>query len=155
MPAKKNQNTGISEQSDVQIPTHEASHEYMHDHQIAHTHDQQIEKHVHDHQVEEHTHDHSIDEPVHTHEHTHQNTKAVINRLSRAIGHLEAVRKMVEDGRDCSEVLIQLAAVRSAINNTGKVILEDHIEHCIVDAIENGDHDAVEKLNKAINQFVK
>jgi len=98
--------------------------------------------------VHEHSH-------VHNHKHVHQNTKAVINRLARSIGHLEAVKKMVEDGRDCSEVLIQLAAVRLAINNTGKVILEDHIEHCIVHAIENEDWEAIEKLNKAINQFVK
>ena len=67
--------------------------------------------------------------------HTHQNTKAVINRLSRAIGHLESIKRMVEDGRDCSEVLIQLSAVKAAINNMGKVILQDHIEHCIVDAV--------------------
>ena len=59
----------------------------------------------------------------HSHTHTHENTKAVINRLSRAIGHLESIRRMVEEGRDCSEVLIQLSAVKSAINNTGKVIL--------------------------------
>ena len=58
----------------------------------------------------------------HTHSHTH--TKAVLNRLSRAIGHLESIRRMVEEGRDCSEVLIQLSAVKSAINNTGKVILQ-------------------------------
>lgn len=45
------------------------------------------------------------------HKHNHENTKAIINRLSRAIGHLESVKKMVEDGRDCSEVLIQIAAV--------------------------------------------
>ena len=45
------------------------------------------------------------------HKHQHENEKAVINRLSRAIGHLESVKKMVEDGRDCSEVLIQIAAV--------------------------------------------
>ena len=56
---------------------------------------------------------------------------------------------MVEEGRDCSEVLIQLSAVKSAINNTGKVILQDHIEHCIVDAIESGDHEALDELNKA------
>ena len=62
---------------------------------------------------------------------------------------------MVEDGRDCSEVLIQLSAVKSAINNTGKVILQDHIEHCIVDAIESGDNQALEELNKAIDRFMK
>ena len=76
-------------------------------------------------------------------------------RLSRAIGHLESVRQMVEDGRDCSEVLIQLAAVKSAINGVGKVILKDHIDHCIVDAVEQGDHKAIEDLEKAIDQFIK
>ena len=91
----------------------------------------------------------------HGHTHSHAHTKAVLNRLSRAIGHLESIRHMVEDGRDCSEVLIQLSAVKSAINNTGKVILQDHIEHCIVDAIESGDNQALEELNKAIDRFMK
>ena len=85
----------------------------------------------------------------------HTHTKAVLNRLSRAIGHMESIRRMVEEGRDCSEVLIQLSAVKAAINNTGKVILQDHIEHCIVDAIESGDHEALEELNKAIDRFMK
>ena len=72
--------------------------------------------------MEEHHHEH-------THDHTHAETKAVVNRLSRAIGHLEAVKAMVEEGRDCTQVLIQLAAVKSAINNTGKLILKDHLNH--------------------------
>ena len=97
-----------------------------------------------------HTHVHG-----HGHYHHHENTKAVLNRLSRAIGHLESIKRMVEDGRDCSEVLIQLSAVKSAINNTGKVILEDHIKHCLVDAIESGDMEAIEELNKAIDRFIK
>ncbi len=67
-------------------------------------------------------------------------TKAVLNRrLSRAIGHMESIRRMVEGRTLLSEVLIQLSAVKSAINNTGKVILQDHIQHCIVDAVEDGD----------------
>ena len=97
-----------------------------------------------------HTHAHG-----HGHYHHHENTKAVLNRLSRAIGHLESIKRMVADGRDCSEVLIQLSAVKSAINNTGKVILEDHIKHCLVDAIESGDMEAIEELNKAIDRFIK
>ena len=92
---------------------------------------------------------------LHTHTHTHQNTKAVLNRLSRALGHLESIKRMVEDGRDCSEVLIQLSAVKAAINNTGKVILQDHIEHCIVDAIESGDRETLKELQKAIDRFIK
>lgn len=58
-----------------------------------------------------HTHAHSS---THTHPHHHENTKAVLNRMNRAIGHMEAVRTMIEDDRDCSEVLVQIAAVRSA-----------------------------------------
>ena len=78
--------------------------------------------------MDEHTHTHiGPDGQVYTHTHSHTQTKAVLNRLSRAIGHLESVKKMVESGRDCTEVLIQLAAVRSALNNTAKVILKDHI----------------------------
>ena len=97
-----------------------------------------------------HEHDHS-----HSHPHHHENTKAVLNRMNRAIGHMEAVKTMIEDGRDCSEVLIQIAAVRSAINNIGKIILEDHINHCLVDAIETGDEQVLKDLNEAINKFVK
>ena len=75
------------------------------------------EQHVHTHVLEDGstiTHTHG----EHGHHHSHAQTKAVLNRLSRAIGHLESIKRMVEDGRDCSEVLIQLSAVKSAINNT-------------------------------------
>ena len=113
------------------------------------------EKHTHiaeDGSVYEHTHHDHVHSHDHNHEHhhghVHTNTKAVLNRLSRAIGHLESIKRMVEDGRDCSEVLIQLSAVKSAINNTGKVILKDHIEHCMVDAVESGDHKAIEELKE-------
>ena len=105
-----------------------------------------------------HSHSHGIEEGLphsHGHSHTHTQTKAVLNRLSRAIGHLESVKRMVEDGRDCSEVLIQLSAVKAAINNTGKMILQDHIKHCLVDAIENGDQEELDELNKAIDRFIK
>lgn len=71
----------------------------------------------------------------HGHTHTHTQTKAVLNRLSRAIGHLSAVKRMVEQNRDCSDVLIQLSAVNSAIKNVSKM-LQDHIEHCLVEAVK-------------------
>ena len=105
----------------------------MHDHEHSHMHAQGI---------------------AHSHGHVHENQKAVINRLARAIGHLEKVKRM-EDGYDCSEVLIQLAAVRSALDNTGKVILKDHIHHCMVDAVTAGDEDAIEDLCEAIDKFMK
>ena len=105
-----------------------------------------------------HSHTHVLEDGTvvtHTHTHSHEHTKAVLNRLSRAIGHLESIKKMVENGRDCSEVLIQLSAVKAAMNNTGKVILQDHIQHCLVDAIESGDMKEIEELNKAIDRFIK
>ena len=83
---------------------------------------------------------------AHTHVHPHEQTKTVLNRLARATGHLQSVSKMVENGRDCSEVLIQLSAVIAALNSTGRIILEDHIDNCIVDAVHNGDHKAINDL---------
>ena len=106
---------------------------------------------MHDHE-HEHIHGHNHE---HGHVHSHEHTSAVVNRLARAIGHLEAVKKMVEDGRDCSEVLIQLAAVRSALNSTSRIILKDHIEHCIVDAVEQNDQSAIDELEHAIDQLLK
>ena len=91
----------------------------------------------------------------HGHHHSHAHTKAVLNRMSRASDILESIKRMIEDGRDCAEVLIQLSAVKSAINNTGKIILQDHIEHCIVDAVEHGDKEAIKELEVAIDRFVK
>ncbi len=89
------------------------------------------------------------------HLHHHENAKAVINRMNRAIGHMEAVRNMIEHDRPCSEVLIQIAAVRSAVNNIGKIILEDYVSRCVADAIETGDDLSLQELNDAISKFVK
>ena len=86
---------------------------------------------------------------------TPQEIKAIINRLSKSIGHLDSVRKMLEDGRDCADVLIQLAAVRSEINNAGKLLLKEHMEHCIVEAVQENDKAAIERMNRAIDMFMK
>lgn len=110
----------------------ELTHDEMHEQGIAH----------------DHGHEH-----VHTH-HTHKETKAVLNRMSKIIGHMEAVKTMVENGRDCSEVLIQLAAVKSAISSVSRVILKDHIDHCIVDAVRENDTESIEELKKAIDKFL-
>ena len=112
------------------------------------------EKHVRQPYDHDYMHRHGIPH-AHGHSHSHTPTRAVVNRLARAIGHLERVKAMVEEGRDCAEVLVQLAAVRSAINNTGKVILKDHLEHCVADALECRDKAAIDELNRAIEQFVK
>lgn len=120
-----------------------------------HTHileDGTVVTHTHDGAVEHgHTHEGTTD---HGHTHDPKEVRLIVNRLAKAIGHLESVKRMVEDGKDCSEVLIQLAAVKSALNNTGKVILKQHISHCIVDAVETGDDEALENLNQAIDRLL-
>lgn len=126
---------------------HDHEHDHMHDHE--HSHDCE-HGHEHDHEGG-HTHSHG----AHSHTHSPEEVRAVINRLSRAIGHLESVKNMVAEGRDCSEVLVQLSAVRSALNNTGILILQSHINHCIVDAVQEGDMSAVVDLNNAIQRYFK
>ena len=102
----------------------------------------------------EHTHMHELG-IAHSHGHVHENQRAVVNRLARAIGHLNKVKRMVEEGYDCADVLIQLAAVRPALDNTGKVILKDHMRHCIVDAVAMGDTESIDDLCQAIDKFMK
>ena len=99
---------------------------------------------------EEHT--HHVGNYTHTHSAEHD--RIVIQRLSRAVGHLQKVREMVENGEDCSDVLIQLAAVRSALNSTAKVILKDHLEHCISEDGANTE-EQLRALNDAIDKFMQ
>jgi CsoR family transcriptional regulator, copper-sensing transcriptional repressor len=89
---------------------------------------------------------------IHTH---HQSTKAVLTRLSKATGQLNGVRRMVEDRRDCAEVLIQLEAVRSAVNSICRIILIEHIDHCIVNAIRTCDMEIVDQLYNALDIVIK
>ena len=87
--------------------------------------------------------------------HQHKQTKNIIHRLARIEGHVRAVKNMVEEGRDCSDVLIQIAAVRSAIDRVGRILLEDHIEHCLLGSLENGDVDELlADLKIALDRFI-
>ncbi|MDA0746587.1 MAG: metal-sensing transcriptional repressor [bacterium] len=86
--------------------------------------------------------------------HEHVNPK-VVNRLARIEGQVRSIREMVAEGRDCSDVLIQIAAARAALDQAGRVILEDHMEHCIFDAMEQGKgKKAIEDLKVALKRFV-
>lgn len=91
----------------------------------------------------------------HAHDHPHQETQKILNRMSRAIGHMESIKRMVEEGRDCTEILIQLAAVRSAINSVGKIVLQDHINTCVVSAAQTGDQSVLDDLGVAVDKFLK
>ncbi|MBE6945264.1 MAG: metal-sensing transcriptional repressor [Ruminococcaceae bacterium] len=126
----------------------------MEDHHDHIPHDGASDHHDHDSAPQNHEYLHAHGIP-HEHGHVHENQRAVVNRLARAIGHLEKVKRMVEEGCDCADVLTQLAAVRSALDNTGKVILRDHMRHCMVDAVAAGDMDAIDELCKAVDKLIR
>lgn len=92
----------------------------------------------------------------HTHGHYHdpKEKKRQLNRIARVIGHLQFVKQMIEDDRDCSEVLIQISATKSALNGLGKEIINEHIAHCITHAVENGDTETIREFQKAIEKYL-
>ncbi len=84
-----------------------------------------------------------------------ESLKEVIDRLAKIEGHIRSVREMVSSGRDCPDVLIQIAAVRSALNQVGKLIMEEHIETCIVKAFEEGEEEkAIADLKEALRKLI-
>lgn len=89
------------------------------------------------------------------HEH-HANHKNILSRLTRIEGQIGGIRKMVESGRDCEEIIIQLSAVSSAVTNTAKLFLQDHIKNCVVDGIARGEtEDTLKSLQRVVDQFAK
>ena len=143
----------MSKENEKKFHTHidENGNEYTHSHDEHESHSHEHEGHSHDHH-DGHTHTHG-----HPHSHTHdpKEMKKIINRISKSIGHMEAVKRMLEDGEDCADVLVQIAAVKSEINNAGKALLKEHLDHCIVEAVAQNDIDSIEKMNKAIDYFMK
>ncbi len=88
--------------------------------------------------------------------HTHEHRKAVLDRLARIEGHVRAVRRMVEEDVACPEVLVQIAAVRSALNGAGRIILEDHVKSCLIDTVRDGDFESsFQDLKNSLDKFIR
>ncbi len=115
-------------------------------------HEKEGQQHVHTH-----SHSHEGQGSGHPHGHSHPPgfSKNTSNRLARAIGHLEKIKRMVENETDCIEVMTQLLAVRAAIDSASRYILKEHINHCVVDAAQNGDQEVIEELKKFIDSYLK
>lgn len=87
--------------------------------------------------------------------HTHPHRESVLKRLARIEGHVRAVKRMVEEDTPCPDVLVQIAAVRAALNAVGRLVLEDHMQGCMVKAAQDGDfEDAFRDLKKSLDQFI-
>ena len=86
--------------------------------------------------------------------HTHASHPDVIKRLKRANGHLLSVISMIDDGRECVDIAQQLHAVERAISQAKRVLIQDHIDHCLVVAIDKAeggtqpDLEAFKKITK-------
>jgi CsoR family transcriptional regulator, copper-sensing transcriptional repressor len=79
----------------------------------------------------------------------------IAKRLARVAGHANSLKRFWDEERECDEMLTQIAAVRSALDQVGKVILEHHIEHCVLKAVEQGSADEVIRdLKDALDRFV-
>ena len=83
-----------------------------------------------------------------------KDSTAVVNRLKRIEGQVRGVIKMLEDGKNCEDVLIQIGSIKAALHKTGQVILENHLHTCVLDGIREGkEAQTIQKLTSAIEQF--
>ncbi|HIK24610.1 MAG TPA: metal-sensing transcriptional repressor [Thermosynechococcus sp. M46_R2017_013] len=74
----------------------------------------------------------------HPHHHSEESLRAIVNRLSRIEGHVRGIKAMVQDSRPCPEVLIQIAAVRGALDRVARLILDEHLNECVTRAAQEG-----------------
>lgn len=78
-----------------------------------------------------------------------------IKRLNRVIGQLNGVKAMIEDNRYCGDVLVQLAASEAAVRRISEIILQDHMETCVVEQIREGKVEVVDEAMQLIRKFMR
>ncbi|MBR8828854.1 MAG: metal-sensing transcriptional repressor [Gomphosphaeria aponina SAG 52.96 = DSM 107014] len=89
------------------------------------------------------------------HVHSEESLRQIVNRLSRIEGHIRGIKTMIQDSRSCPEVLIQIAAVRGAIDRVARLILDEHLSECIARAAVEGDIEVeIEQLKSALDRFL-
>lgn len=85
----------------------------------------------------------------------HKQTQSIVNRLSRIEGHIRSIKKMIADEKPCPDILIQVAAVRAAMEKVGRILLQDHLETCVVESSKNGNiSKLMEDLKTALDRLV-
>lgn len=85
-----------------------------------------------------------------------KHSQSVTQRLARIAGQVNGIRAMVEEGRPCEEVLVQLSSASRALTQAARLVMTEHLEHCVAEGFSEGDEQAViENLTKAFEQFAK
>lgn len=104
------------------------------------------------------SHDHSSHDPnspTHAHVHSEESLRQIINRLSRIEGHIRGIKSMVQESRPCPDVLVQVAAVRGALDRVARIILDEHLTECIGRAANQGDiQTEIQALKAALDRFL-
>ncbi len=84
----------------------------------------------------------------------HTRRKDVARRLARIEGHVRGVERMIEEDKSCPDILLQIAAVREALNRVGKIVFEDHLEHCLANASKGETEEALRELKEAVARLI-
>ncbi|WP_379128172.1 metal-sensitive transcriptional regulator [Paenibacillus sp. sgz500958] len=87
--------------------------------------------------------------------HSDEFKTGLANRLNRIEGQIRGIKGMIERDTYCDDVLNQLAAVQSALNGVGKLLLEGHMKSCIIERIEAGEHEVIDELLVTVNKLMK
>lgn len=107
--------------------------------------------------IHTHPHPHPAETQVRVTPHVHSETslRQIVNRLSRIEGHIRGIKTMVTDSRPCPEVLVQIAAVRGALDRVARLILDEHLSECITRAAHEGNIESeIEDLKAALDRFL-
>jgi len=83
---------------------------------------------------------------------------AVLKRLRRIEGQVRGIQRMVEESKYCVDILVQIAAVRAALDQVGLILLEDHTRGCVARAIKQSDGDAdaaIAELTGVLKRFLR
>ena len=95
------------------------------------------------------------DESAHSHVHSEESLRSIVNRLSRLEGHIRGIKTMVQESRPCPDVLVQIAAVRGALDRVARLILDEHLTECIARAAEEGNIEVeIKELKAALDRFL-
>ncbi|MFM7424937.1 MAG: metal-sensing transcriptional repressor [Elainella sp.] len=106
-------------------------------------------------ELPEHDHNHEHEGSEHSHVHNEESLRRIVNRLSRIEGHIRGIKMMVQESRPCPDVLVQIAAVRGALDRVSRVILDEHLTECIGRAAKQGNIEAeIEELKAALDRFL-
>lgn len=92
-------------------------------------------------------------EDTHCHEHKHgysDDKKKYLARLRRIEGQARGIHRMIDEDVYCIDILTQISALTSALENVGLSLLKDHLDHCVVDAARKGGKEADEKIEEAM-----